>query len=99
MYNDLTHPPSTYVSNHYAWRTADGSYNNVSIPDMGKSFTPYARSVQQVHPLPRHMMPDAGLVFDTLLRREKVPYFFVIQSSAFLTLCPSSSHILQAYPV
>ena len=44
-------------------------------------------------------MPDAGLVFDTLLRREKVPYFFVIQSSAFLTLCPSSSHILQAYPV
>ncbi|KAI5116947.1 hypothetical protein M0805_003675 [Coniferiporia weirii] len=71
LYNDLTHPPATYVSNKYAWRTADGSHNNVSVPDMGKSGTPYARSVQQVHPLPRHMLPDPGLVFDTLLRREK----------------------------
>ncbi|KAG6889751.1 hypothetical protein C0992_004269 [Termitomyces sp. T32_za158] len=32
--------------------------------------TPYARSVQQSHPLPRNKLPDAGLVFDTLLRRE-----------------------------
>ena len=72
VYNDLAHPAATHVSNQYAWRTADGSYNNVSIPDMGKSFTPYARSVQQVHPLPGHMLPDAGLLFDTLLKRDKV---------------------------
>ncbi|THH03482.1 hypothetical protein EW145_g6221 [Phellinidium pouzarii] len=71
LYNDLTHPPATYVSNTYAWRSADGSFNNVSVPDMGKSHTPYARSVQQVHPLPPHMLPDPGLVFDTLLKREK----------------------------
>ncbi|KAH8108866.1 linoleate diol synthase [Phellopilus nigrolimitatus] len=71
LYNDLTHPPSTYVSNKYAWRTADGSLNNICVPDMGRSGTPYARSVQQVHPLPGHMLPDPGLVFDTLLRREK----------------------------
>ncbi|EJD07240.1 linoleate diol synthase [Fomitiporia mediterranea MF3/22] len=71
LYNDLTHPPPTYVSNEYQWRRADGSHNNVSIPDMGKAGTPYARSVQQIHPLPGHMLPDAGLVFDTLLKREK----------------------------
>lgn len=33
---------------------------------------PYSRSVQQGHPLPRNQLPDAGLVFDTLLKREKV---------------------------
>ena len=81
VYNDLTHPPSTYVSNKYAWRSADGSYNNVNIPEMGKAGNPYSRSVQMVHPLPGHMLPDAGLVFDTLLKREKVraspaPFFF-----------------------
>lgn len=72
VYNDLTHPPATFVSNKYAWRSADGSFNNPNLPDLGKSHTPYARSVQQVHPLPPHMLPDAGLVFDTLLRRDKV---------------------------
>ena len=72
VFNDLEHPPPTYVSSKYAWRTADGSFNNVSIPDLGKSNTPYARSVQQKHPLPAHMLPDPGLVFDSLLKREAV---------------------------
>ncbi|EAU90460.2 heme peroxidase [Coprinopsis cinerea okayama7 len=75
LYNDLTHPASTSVSNQFAWRTADGSCNNVDIPDMGKAGTPYSRSVQQTVPLPKNQMPDAGLLFDTLLRREKfVPH-------------------------
>lgn len=39
---------------------------------MGKAHQPYARSVQQMRPLPQNMFPDAGLVFDTLLKREKV---------------------------
>ncbi len=39
---------------------------------MGKADEPYARSVQQTHHLPLNMLPDAGLVFDTLLKREKV---------------------------
>ena len=59
----------------YAWRSADGSNNNVNMPDMGKAGTPYARSVQQTHPLPKHELPDAGLVFDTLrisLQNEKL---------------------------
>jgi hypothetical protein len=39
---------------------------------MGKADLPYARSVQQTHPIPRNMLPDAGLVFDSLLKRRKV---------------------------
>jgi linoleate 10R-lipoxygenase len=72
VYDDLPHPPSTYIGNEYAWRTADGSGNNLSDPNLGKGGTPYSRSVQQTHPLRANDLPDAGLVFDTLLRREKV---------------------------
>jgi len=72
VYNDLAHPPATYIGPEYHFRTADGSNNNPEVPDLGKAGTPYARSVQQSNPLPRNQMPDAGLVFDTLLRREKV---------------------------
>jgi linoleate 10R-lipoxygenase len=71
LYDDLSHPPATYLGPTYQYRRADGSYNNVSDPDMGKAGQPYARSVQQTHPLPLNMLPDAGLVFDTLLKREK----------------------------
>ncbi|OAX33207.1 heme peroxidase [Rhizopogon vinicolor AM-OR11-026] len=71
LYNDLTHPPATYLGPKYQFRTADGSNNNPDSPDLGKAGTPYARSVQQSNPLPRNQMPDAGLVFDALLRREK----------------------------
>ncbi|PPQ98253.1 hypothetical protein CVT26_003424 [Gymnopilus dilepis] len=65
LYNDLAHPPATMISNKYAWRTADGSFNNIEYPDLGKAGTPYARSVQQTHPLPPNQLPDSGLVFDT----------------------------------
>ncbi|KAJ3551142.1 hypothetical protein NM688_g4896 [Phlebia brevispora] len=70
LYNDLPHPPSTYIGPRYAWRAADGSYNNLSDPNMGRADTPYARSVQQMHPLPLDNVPDPGLIFDTLLRRK-----------------------------
>ncbi|KAJ6515136.1 linoleate diol synthase [Mycena vitilis] len=70
LYNDLSHPHATNIGNGYAWRSADGSNNNVNLPEMGKAGTPYARSVQQSHPLPKHELPDAGLVFDTLLKRD-----------------------------
>lgn len=70
LYNDLGHPPATSIGNHYAWRTADGSFNNIDLPEIGKAGTPYARSVQQSHPLPKNQLPDPGLIFDTLLKRE-----------------------------
>jgi hypothetical protein len=85
VYNDLSHPHSTNIGNSYAWRSADGSCNNVNMPDMGKAGTPYARSVQQTHPLPKHELPDAGLVFDTcafftLENSCEIHYFFSVAS-------------------
>jgi linoleate 10R-lipoxygenase len=70
LYNDLVHPSATSIGQSYAWRTADGSCNNIDMPDMGKAGTPYGRSVQQSHPLPRDHLPDPGLIFDTLLKRD-----------------------------
>ncbi|KAJ7074134.1 linoleate diol synthase [Mycena amicta] len=70
FYNDLSHPHATNIGNEYAWRSADGSRNNVNAPDMGRAGTPYARSVQQSHPLPKHELPDPSLLFDALLKRD-----------------------------
>ncbi|KAH9857342.1 linoleate diol synthase [Lenzites betulinus] len=84
LYLDLPHPPATSVGPEHAYRAADGSGNNPQMPDLGKAGMPYARSVQQTHPLPRNEMPDAGLVFDTLLRREKfVPHPAGLSSMMF----------------
>ncbi|RPD64148.1 heme peroxidase [Lentinus tigrinus ALCF2SS1-6] len=75
LYEDLPHPPATIVGPNYAFRTVDGSGNNPCMPDLGKAGTSYSRSVQQIHPLPADELPDAGLLFDTLLRRDKfVPH-------------------------
>ena len=80
VYNDLCHPPATIISNKQAWCMADGSYNNIDIPDLGKvnTFCPLGRLltaspsrlalcilVQQTHALPQNELPDPGLVFDT----------------------------------
>ena len=70
--NDLPHPPLSNVGKETAWRSADGSGNNVVNPKLGQAGQPYARSVAQTNPLPRYQLPDPGLVFDTLLRREMV---------------------------
>ena len=64
------------MGDEYAWRSADGSGNNITDPDLGKAGNPYARSVAQSNPLAYHQMPDPGLIFDTLLRRDKVSILF-----------------------
>lgn len=56
----------------YQFRSADGSGNNVSIPDLGKAGMPYSRSVQATHALVASELPDAELVYQSLLRRDKV---------------------------
>lgn len=59
----------------YAFRPADGSDYNVLYPSLGKAGMPYARSVPSTHPLPAFVLPDASLVFDTLMKRDKfVPH-------------------------
>ncbi|TDL26424.1 heme peroxidase [Rickenella mellea] len=66
LYNTVPHPPATFLGSQY--RSADGSNNSIFSPDLGKAGTPYARSVQAKHPQPTNMLPDPGLVFDTLLK-------------------------------
>lgn len=82
VYDDLSHPPATYIGPEYQYRRADGSGNNICDPNMGKACMPYARSVQQTHPIPRNTLPDAGLVFDTLLKRQKVRFFLSMRTAA-----------------
>ncbi|KAJ7621147.1 heme peroxidase [Roridomyces roridus] len=85
LYKDLPHPPSTYVSVlpqnapsatapnavKYAFRNADGSNYVPLFPGLGKANTPYARSVPMTNFTPPASLPDAGLIFDTLLRRDE----------------------------
>ncbi|KZO96936.1 heme peroxidase [Calocera viscosa TUFC12733] len=71
LYNDLPHPPSTFVGPTTTFRAADGSGNNLLMPMLGAAHTPYARSVSGQHPTTPSLLPDPGLVFDTLLRREE----------------------------
>jgi len=86
VYNDLPHPPSNYLAPYplqitneivpqgpikYAYRTADGSFNNPLIPTLGQAGAPYARSVTTANISPKRALPDPGLVFDSLLRRDK----------------------------
>ncbi|KAG6833018.1 hypothetical protein H0H87_012276 [Tephrocybe sp. NHM501043] len=59
----------------YAFRSADGSNYNPLAPTLGKAGSPYARSVPPIHIVPKHSLPDPGLVFDQILRRKEfVPH-------------------------
>jgi len=55
----------------YPFRSVDGSNYNPLFPSLGKAGSPYARSVPGTTPLPKHVLPDPGLVFDTLLCRQE----------------------------
>ncbi|KAL5536114.1 hypothetical protein ACEPAF_4219 [Sanghuangporus sanghuang] len=68
LYKTLPHPPATFLGPEWQFRAADGSGNNPEQPELGKSGTRYARSVQGKHPLPANVLPDPGLVFDLLLK-------------------------------
>ncbi|KJA20426.1 hypothetical protein HYPSUDRAFT_166972 [Hypholoma sublateritium FD-334 SS-4] len=71
LYNTIPHPPASYLGPKHQFREADGSGNNLEIPDLGRSGRPYARSVQGKNGLPRSSLPDPGLVFDTVLKRQR----------------------------
>lgn len=68
LWNTLDHPPAESLGNQYKYRKADGSYNNISNPQLGAANTPYARSVTPaVFQTPD--LPEPGLIFDTLMAR------------------------------
>lgn len=53
-----------------SFRTDDGSNYNPAIPNLGKAGTPYARTVPSTRLTPQSALPDPGLVFDLLLKRD-----------------------------
>ncbi|KAF8307548.1 heme peroxidase [Clavulina sp. PMI_390] len=59
----------------WQFRSADGSGNARLEPDMGKAGTTYSRSCTSTHAVPPNELPDPGLVYDMLIRRDKfVPH-------------------------
>lgn len=73
LWDDIPKPPATLVGD-YRYREADGSKNNIFLHDLGKARMPYARSVPNVHAFPSQL-PDQGVVWDSLLKRDKfVPH-------------------------
>ncbi|KAK2592292.1 hypothetical protein QQS21_010012 [Conoideocrella luteorostrata] len=69
LWKNLEHPPVSYLGDQFKYRTADGSNNNIMYPRLGASNSPYARSVVSQHK-PARVLPDPGLIFDTILSRE-----------------------------
>ena len=70
LYNDLQHPPIAQLGDKYKYRTADGSFNNISAPQLGAANTHYARSVR-----PQIMqaadLPEPEDLFDNLMVRDQ----------------------------
>ena len=69
LWGSLQHPPLSYMGNQYQYRTADGSYNNVLNPNMGKAGMAYAKTVK-VDKRMHGCQPDPGLLFDMLMARD-----------------------------
>ncbi|KAF2141807.1 uncharacterized protein K452DRAFT_287766 [Aplosporella prunicola CBS 121167] len=70
LWENLQHPPLSYLGDQFVYRQADGSFNNISAPHIGAANTPYARSVQPKTVQPG-ALPDPGLVFDAIFAREE----------------------------
>ncbi|KAL4949304.1 heme peroxidase [Aspergillus filifer] len=70
LWGSLPHPPLSYMGSEYAYRSADGSNNNPTLPWLGAANTAYSRSIEPLTVQPGGL-PDAGLVFDTLFARQK----------------------------
>ncbi|KAI1392148.1 linoleate diol synthase precursor [Hypoxylon trugodes] len=68
LWDALEHPPAQLKTEKSRYREADGSYNNLNNPSMGASNTRYARTTPaKVFQGPN--LPDAGLIFDSLMDR------------------------------
>ncbi|KAF8879251.1 heme peroxidase [Infundibulicybe gibba] len=65
LYNTIPHATSLLGPVHVT-RQANSGGNNLQFPDLGRGGTPYARSVQGKWCT--SILPDPGLVFDSLLK-------------------------------
>ncbi|ORY64342.1 heme peroxidase [Pseudomassariella vexata] len=69
IWGSLDHPPPCGLGDVYNYRQADGSYNNIHLPELGKAGAPYARSVQPRMLMPASL-PDPDLIFDVVMSRD-----------------------------
>lgn len=69
LWNDLEHPPQSYLGSKYQYRSADGSNNSLIHPQLGAAGTPYARTVKPSM-MQTPARPDAGVVFDSVMTRK-----------------------------
>ncbi|KAJ9104682.1 hypothetical protein QFC21_002180 [Naganishia friedmannii] len=69
LWNDLQHPPQSYLGEKYKYRSADGSNNSFTHPDLGKAGTAYARSVAP-NTVQSPALPDPGVIFDSIMARK-----------------------------
>lgn len=70
LWDDLSHPPLTLLSDDFSYRQPDGSNNNYQIPQMGAAGMPYARTVTP-KTLRAGSMPDPATLFDTVMARKE----------------------------
>ncbi|KAK3070710.1 hypothetical protein LTR53_009992, partial [Teratosphaeriaceae sp. CCFEE 6253] len=85
LWDDLSHPPQTLLSDDYQYRQPDGSKNNYLYPQLGASDMPYARTVPRKEKLPG-CLPDPGILFDATMARKDpkgVPHPNKISSMLF----------------
>ncbi len=68
LWEALPHPSLTSMGSEYKYRQADGSYNNIRIPDIGKAGMAYARSAKPTV-FQNIALPDPGTIFDSLMAR------------------------------
>jgi cytochrome P450 len=69
LWNDLQHPPQSYLGTKYQYRSADGSNNSLVHPQLGAAGTPYARTVKPAM-MQTPSRPDPGVVFDSVMTRK-----------------------------
>jgi hypothetical protein len=69
LWNDLEHPPQSYLGAKYQYRAADGSNNSLLHPQLGAAGTPYARTVKPAM-MQTPARPDPGVVFDSIMTRK-----------------------------
>ncbi|CAG8580790.1 14171_t:CDS:2 [Racocetra fulgida] len=82
LWNDITKPPTMLAD--YSYRSSDGSdYSRLRLfLQLGKAGTQYARSAPILTPLTQ--FPDAGKIFDDLMKRNKfIPHPSGISSTLF----------------
>ncbi|KAF2131210.1 heme peroxidase [Dothidotthia symphoricarpi CBS 119687] len=69
LWNDLQHPPQSYLGPKFQYRSADGSNNSLVHPQLGAAGTPYARTCKPSM-MQTPARPDPGVVFDSIMTRK-----------------------------